>query len=58
MIQPPPRYRVVIDTAAVVLGSARVSAVLSTATIAVALCALRFVTRLAQQACSASSSAL
>jgi len=39
MIQPPPRYRVIIDTGAAVLGSARVSAVLSTATVGTALCA-------------------
>jgi len=39
MIQPPPRYRVIIDTTATILGSARVSAVLSTATVATALCA-------------------
>jgi len=39
MIQPPPRYRVVIHTGATILGSARVSSVLSTVTIATALCA-------------------
>ncbi|WP_341954157.1 O-antigen ligase family protein [Salinibacterium sp. TMP30] len=39
MIQPPPRFRVVIDTGATILGSARVSSVLSTVTIATALCA-------------------
>ena len=39
MIQPPPRYRAIIDTGATVLGSARVSSVLSTATVGTALCA-------------------
>jgi O-antigen ligase len=39
MIRPPPRYRVIIDKGAAVLGSARVSAVLSTATVGTALCA-------------------
>ncbi|QYH35618.1 O-antigen ligase [Salinibacterium sp. M195] len=38
MIHPPPRYRVVIDTSVAILGSPRVSAALSTATIATALC--------------------
>jgi O-antigen ligase len=39
MIQPPTRYRVAIEKTAAVLGSARVSSVLSTATVATALCA-------------------
>jgi len=39
MIQRPSRYRVIIDTGAAVLGSARVSSVLSTVTVAVAACA-------------------
>ncbi|MGV8913431.1 MAG: O-antigen ligase family protein [Rhodoglobus sp.] len=39
MIQPPPRLRTIIDTGAAILGSARVSSVLSTATVATALCA-------------------
>ncbi|GAA1226923.1 O-antigen ligase family protein [Rhodoglobus aureus] len=39
MIQPPPRYRVVIDTGAAILGSARISSVLSTVAVATALCA-------------------
>jgi O-antigen ligase len=39
MILPPTRYRVAIEKTAAVLGSARVSSVLSTATVATALCA-------------------
>ncbi len=39
MIQPPPRYRVAIEIGAAILGSPRFSSALSTATIAVALCA-------------------
>jgi len=38
MIQPPPRYRVAIETGAAILGSARFSSVLSTATVGTALC--------------------